>query len=446
MRPLIVPRRARRVRHAGFTLIEILVTLIVTVELLLAALALFDFSNKLSKAQIQIADMQQSLRIGQYEVVRMVRMAGRGELPIANVPANAFQAAAFAGTAVALRDNTPTNTGIVLGSGPTDDPTAMTNPRVLAGTDVLTVRGVFTTPLYQINAADPAAFTYDKNQGTGTLKICGISPTGVSQPVDSNGAPGSFQDAITNKRPESIILVSAVNDAVYGVAQLDFANSTFTAAPGNDPSCPNQAEVVAAFKTKNVTATALSSGGVYPDTLTNISFAGIVEEYRYYVREVHATPTDLTTELNPVLSRARVYAGTDQPWDGNASNLYEDIAEGIIDLQAALGFDLNGDQVVTESTANPGTDEWLFNGAADNATSAPWSPAPAVLPPMYYVRLNLLVRTNRHDAQYVGPTVVSIENHVYSSTPSNPWDPNGSSGLSQRRRYAQTVIGIRNRI
>lgn len=443
-------RRSHRARRsAGFTLIEILVALIVTVELMLAALALFDFSNKLSKAQIQIADMQQSLRIGQYEVVRMVRMAGRGELPVANVPANAFQAGAFAGTAVAVRNNTPANTGIILGTAPTDDPTAMTNPRVLAGTDVVTVRGVFTTPLYQVNAANPAAFTFDKTQGTGVVILCDKSPTGVSQPVDSTGAPNSFEDAIANKRPESLILVSAVNDASYGVAQLDFANSTPpTKADSSDPICPNQTKVSIAFKTKNVPATALSAGGVYPDTLTNVAFVGILEEYRYFVREVHATPTDLATELNPVLSRARVYAGTDQSWDGKDTNLYEDIAEGILDLQVALGFDLTSppDGVVAESSSSPASDEWLFNAAGDNPAGAPWSPVAGALPPLYYVRLNLLVRTNRHDVHYQAPIIVSIEDHAYSATPTNPLDPNGSGGLTMRRRLAQTVVGIRNRI
>ena len=52
----------RASRQRGFTLIEVTVSLIVTVIVLLGVLALFDFSNKLTRVQTNISDMQQSLR------------------------------------------------------------------------------------------------------------------------------------------------------------------------------------------------------------------------------------------------------------------------------------------------------------------------------------------------------------------------------------------------
>ena len=69
--------------EAGFTIIEMVVALFVMVELILAVLLLFDFSNKLSRVQSNVADMQQSLRVSQYDTVRLVRMVGRGGLPFA---------------------------------------------------------------------------------------------------------------------------------------------------------------------------------------------------------------------------------------------------------------------------------------------------------------------------------------------------------------------------
>src|SRR5262249_10208677 len=153
---------------------------------------------------------------------------------------------------------------------------ALTNPRVLASTDVLTVRGVFSTPLYQVNSADAAAFSYDPATGTGTVTLSSTSPTGVSQPFDAVRAPGSFEDAINNRRPEALILVSPVDDTVYGVAQLDYARSSLSG------TYPNQTAQIAFTTTApNV---GLSAGGLFPAGLKNAAFLGILEEYRYYVR------------------------------------------------------------------------------------------------------------------------------------------------------------------
>src|SRR5262249_48783670 len=154
-----------------------------------------------------------------------------------------------------------------------------------------------------------------------------------------------------NPRQETLILVSPVDDTVYGVAQLDVGGSSITG------TYPNQTATIA-FTTK-APYVGLSAGGALPAPLKHAAFAGILAAYRYYVREVHATPSDLTSELNPLLSRARFYAGTDNPWDDDNANLYQDIADGVLDLQIALGFDLNNDKIATDASA--ANDEWLFN-------------------------------------------------------------------------------------
>jgi type II secretory pathway pseudopilin PulG len=425
-------------REGGFSLVELTVTLIVVVEIILGALLLYDFSGKLSRVELQVSDLQQSLRVGQAEVIRVLRMAGRGELPVTNNPAATLSPNQFAGTSIAVRNNAPAGTGVIAGTPPTDPPGRITNPRVLAGTDVLTIRGVFSTPLYQVNASDATAFSYDSTLGTGTVTIAATSPTGVPQPFDSTKAPGSLQDAINNNRAESLILVSPVDDSIYGVAQLDVANSTITG------TAPNLVAHLA-FKTIGASTGALSAGGAFPG-LRNAAFVGILEEYRYYVRETHAILSDLTSPLMPLLSRARFYAGSDTAWDGDSANLYQDIADGIMDLQIALGFDVSGTGVVTDTAS--GTDDWLFNSPDDNVAGPPWSPLPnpTQFPSLFYVRVSLLARTSGHDPQYKGPVIVSIEDHVYSATPTSPDDLNGSSGLTMRRRLAQTVVGIRNRV
>jgi Type IV Pilus-assembly protein W len=452
MPPLPAAAHGARTRgQAGFTLIELAVTTIVVVEIALAALLLFDASGKLSKAEMQVADMQQSLRIGQYQVVKYLRMAGRGELPVANLPGNAFQANLFSGTSLVVRNNVPGGSGVIAGQSPTDPPSTLNNPRVLTGTDVLTVRGVFSTPLYQINFSDPTTFTFNKLTGTGTVKVSSNSPTGVPQPFDAACAPGSFADAISNHRPEALILVSSVDDTIYGVAQLDYSNSNINGtAPSSCPPPPSNVPQTAtlAFTTANAGTTGLSANGGFPTAIRNVAYVGILEEYRFYVREVHAKPSDLTSEVNPRLSRGRFYAGTDSPWNADVTNLYQDIAEGVLDLQIALGFDLSAgpNYVGVVQDSNSSSDMVLFNSPQDSATSAPWSPVANPFPPLLWVRVDVLARTNRHDLQYRAPIIASVEDHVYTASPGNPWDPNGTYGLTMRRRLSQTVVGIRNRI
>src|SRR5260370_3304560 len=111
MRPL----RAAGARRgeAGFTVAELAVPVIVLVEIILAVLLLFDTSGKLGKAEMQVADMQQALRVGQHQIVRMVRMAGRGELPVTNNPGGAVAANLFAGTSLSVRNNVPSGSGII---------------------------------------------------------------------------------------------------------------------------------------------------------------------------------------------------------------------------------------------------------------------------------------------------------------------------------------------
>jgi hypothetical protein len=434
-RTLDVGGGASRAGERGFTLVELAVTLIVAVEIILATLLLFDAGGKIGKAEMQVSGMQQSLRVGQYEIVRMLRMAGRGGLPVTNSPATTMSANLFAGTALAVRDNVPAGSGVIAGSPPTDPP-VMTNPRVLAGTDVLTVRGVFSTPLYQVNYSDATAFQYDPKTGIGKVILSAVSPTGVQQPLDKKSTPGSFQDALCSPTPrmESLILVSPVDDTVYGVAQLDPASSTI------DCSSASPATVTVGFIT-TVAVTALSAGGAFP-TLNNVAYVGILEEYRYYVREVHARPGDPGSELNPLLSRARFYAGTNTAWDLPA-NLYQDIGDGVLDLQVALGFDTNPTTIPNYQTSqfDPNNVKYTFDNTADNGANPP-----VPLPPLLYVRLNLLARTSRHDNQYRAPLIASIEDHAYSSTPASQLDPNGSVGLTMRRRLSQTVVGMRDRL
>src|SRR5712692_1269411 len=124
-------RTASRRGEHGFTVLELTVSIIIMAQIVLVSLMVLDFNQKLARAQSQITDMQQSLRVAQYEMVRLTRMTGRGALhsivPLRPPPL---------GAAVEVRNNVGSaNDQLAIGYAGT--------PMVVDGTDVLTVRGVF---------------------------------------------------------------------------------------------------------------------------------------------------------------------------------------------------------------------------------------------------------------------------------------------------------------
>jgi Tfp pilus assembly protein PilW len=439
----------RRRTEAGFTLVELTIALFVTVEVVLAVLLLFDFSNKLSRVQSNVTDMQQSLRIAQYDTVRLIRMAGRGGLPEGTSPAVAN---AYRGAAIAVEDNVAPNTHI----------TDAASPTVLAGTDILTVRGVFSSPVYH-----PASFTLD-NLPSPNLATKGTVVVKAVLPVDPKAAPDAtmtqdisalktaVQNAQNGATPEALILVGA-DETVFAVVELDPGTSDTTQA----------GQVTLGFRITGGTNTpqyaGLSAGGGFPAALNNAWTVGILEEYRFYVREEYANSAAPTTDtLTSKLSRARVFPNTTKAWGtgtaaANATNLQLDIADNVTDFQVALGFDSPqgaGSISAGTSTAiedlNSANDDWLFNAAGDSpdtpAKVANWNGSP-----LYYVRLTTLVRTDRPDQQYTAPLITRIEDRDYTGSPFNdPVVTNATTGdtsthnRNYRRRLLQTIIDLRN--
>lgn len=418
-----------RKREAGFTLAEMIVALAVTSLLLLAVLATFDLNSRVARVQTNVADMQQSLRVAQDQIVRNVRMAGRGSLPLAD--ADPFPQ----GVAISVRNNIPDNQFMVAADPET---------RILPGTDVLTVRGVFGT-LYQINAASSVTYDDADNPTTGELTVFNITPSGATQDLGPLEAAIS-KDKPEDGKPEAILLAGAADDGVHGLVEL---------MPGASTVEPDR--VVLAFRIRDSDRAdaygKLSTGGAFPGaSLQNVAFAGIVEEYRYYVREEHAVAADRTSELTPKLALARFYPGMNEPYAGDGANARLDLADNILDLQVAFGFDsiVGGrrlddiDHVGTDDqileTADGTNDDWLFNGTADRPEDATWQGPPS-RPALQYVRITTVARTDRRDPQYQAPLLTRSEDRAYTTT-----DPatNTDNARMYRRRSLRTVIDVRN--
>jgi len=400
------PRKASgRDSESGFTLLEALVALVVMIVVLVGLLSLLQLNSRVAKAQINVAGMQQSLRVAHATMIRELRMTGRGGLP-AFRPATGTYDGIFLpqGLAVGVRNNVQPGTPIG-GAG---------SPDVLAGTDVLTIRGVFTAPLYQINAAEDGVIG---NTGADKIIIRGLSPGGLEQPLDA------LEAAIQSGLPEALLLIGSADDSIQAVVELT-----------------GGAEVDGGWQVNFTTAGThgaqylhLSPNGEFPSTLTSVAAVGILEEYRYYVRD--AAPA-------PRLAVARFYPGTDAEYGGaGAGNLAVDVADNIIDLQLALGIDRNLSGAIDEAE-NALDDDWLFNAEDDDPDpdeTAEWNQPDRRL---FYLRITTLARTDRIDLDYLSPPIEAIEDHVYGEAEA----PAAGEELERkyRRRLLQTVVDLRN--
>lgn len=422
-------RRPRWARLAqGFSLIEMLVTLLISSMVLLALLGVFDFTDKLARAQTQLTDVQQSLRTAQYDVVRLIRMAGRGPLPL-RTPGKVLPT----GLAVETINNVAVNTKIGY--------TAATGPPVVALTDILVVRGVFSSSLFQVNHVDPASFT--RTASGGTLTIGSATPTGVPH----NLGPILQTICDNSNINEALVLVSPLSDDIFAVVELDAAATRGGVTCPPDPSAVTSLTLT--FKTSGGSYTspylALSPGGAFPAALTSVAFVGVLEEHRFYIRDIYADPNDTSSDRIPRFSRARVFPGTDIAYLGDANQWQNDIADNIFDLQVALGLDSNDDGVLLDQGDD--VDEWLGNHPDDDATQAKWNVVqPATVPAqgtrLFNLRLTTIARTGRKDRGYQAPMLDLVEDHDYSVTPSDYY--NLPAERTRRQRTLRTLIDMRN--
>ena len=428
----------RRRRPAGFSLIELLVGLAVTSMLLLAILRVFDAGSKIARVETQVADLQQSLRAGHGQITRIVRMAGRGGLALTVTNAPAFQ-----GPALSFRNDA----GVGADSG--EIAVGFVNsPLAVTGSDILIARGVFNTPVYQIDTLDPEVFTLRDSGGnptgdpgraaSGSIVVRDMTPSGLPQDL----AP--LRDAFAAAVPEALVLVSPLDERLVAVVEFDAAN---TVVGANQVSAGFKVQRMTHPEYRDLYGSGTGPQPVLPPGLTEAAFLGIVEEYRFYVRQ----PTPPTA---PSLSMARIFPGTETPYLGTLTNAKLDLADHILDMQLALAFDSplgpaavdrNGDGDVDEAdmeifeAADGQNDDWLFNTDADDPTAAPWAGA-GPQPELFFIRLSLLARTGRRERDYQTPRLQAWEDVAAARI----LDWNTFPQRMYKRRLRQTIIELRN--
>ena len=285
-------------REAGFTLVELLVSLAVTAVLILGVLATFDFSARLNRVQLHVADMQQSLRIAQNEIVKLARMTGRGTLPPA--------------VAVQVVNNVPANYKLITGQDSTG---------VLEGTDVLRLRGVFNSSLYQVEYLNPAVWDDPDGSGNGAVVVL---PTAAGVPQDL----AKLKEVATVG--ETIVLVTPFD--VVSVAKITGITEDKDVAG------------VTGFEIRFTKDEADAVLGTLPAGLPAVAHVGVLEEHVFYVRSTGASG------VAPSLARARMDPGMGLAYKDDEQYIAQDIADNIADLQVALGMGVAGQPELRVST------------------------------------------------------------------------------------------------
>lgn len=414
-------------REAGFSLSELLVTLVILVVVILGVLALFDLNSRVARTQIHLSEMQQSQRVAQQSIIRLARMAGRGGLPVFD-PVAAIELPA--GVALGIANNVAAST-LVGGCA---------CAQVLPGTDILTVRGVFTAPIYISDPESVLDFVQPPDTGgAGSLTLYNTTDAGAPQNlaelaeavVEINGGGSS----------QAFLLANALGG--YAVVEMT-GGATDPASPGSGEEILSvTVNFVNSGGTHSAAFNGLSQGGSYPTGFQRVAYAGILEEYRFYVRDRRANPADASANPLSQLVRARLVPNTDTPFAGDDANLTEVVADNILDLQLALGVDRDGDQLVAEGVAGgtltPANDEWLFNDPGDDATTALWNGDDRDL---FYLRVNTLARTDRPTPKYLADDVQAIEDNDWTSAPFNRF--NQDVERAYQRRQIRTVVDLRN--
>lgn len=422
-----VPRRTARAAsaEAGFTLVELLVTLGILVVVVLGVLALFDLNSRIARTQTHLAEMQQSQRVAQQAIIKLTRMAGRGGL----LPYDTVGGIRLPdGVALAVANNV----GADIQVGGCDC------AQVLPGTDVLTVRGVFTAPIYHSDPLNPAVFS-PPDGGTGSLVLRDRTPTGAPQPLDD--VARVVRRAQAGNGRDALLMVNSLGEYVV----VEITGGATTPASGS-PVTQVQVNFVSSGTATTAAYNALSYRGAYPAGFGQVTFAGVLEEYRFYVRDRRTNTSSATENVLPQLVRARLFPNTNTPYLGDDANLSEVVADNILDLQVALGIDRDADQLIEEGSDSGeadavalADDEWLFNAAGDSADPDEWNVPGEDL---YYVRISTLARTDRPTPQYQADLLDTIEDKDYGVAPFDRF--NTRQERSYQRRLIRTVVDVRN--
>ena len=284
---------------SGASLIETLVAFGLTVAVSAAALFLFVLHQRLGRAQLEAASLQQSQQAVHRELRRTLRAAGRGGL-VHQLPGQAPR------PELAVEVEKHVSAGHAVGSRTAAE-----------GTDVLVVRGVINGPLYWVDE-----YRFDPAAKRGWVQVRARTAYGSAQSLEMLREAGDAGD-------DALLLVSGDAPGVHAVVPI-----VDVAASGRGRHRTLRVEFHADASRGPFAAgyLAMSSGGSWPAAYMGmIDRVGVLEEWRFYIR-----PPVQDSLQGSQLAMARLYPGTGVAWRRRSANLTQVVADNIADLEVAV--------------------------------------------------------------------------------------------------------------
>ncbi len=369
---------------SGFTLLEALVALLLLSVIIVAFLAMLETFSGMVQIQGNIADTTENMRYTMAALIRLVRMTGTGGIPVACLDGTGN----LAPIAIDVADNI--TSGVTFTSCLTGTGFGVTaNRAAIANTDVLRLRGVITTPIYDIIVSD--------FQDADTVHIPEISPwTGALQellpPDSSNGRaflvglqmPLDINAMGGRREYGGFRIVQATNDtAVTTGGGGDYLPIDF-----NDTSAGGYAALNPSGDTTVIAAQAYSGG--------------FVDDFIFFV-----APNAFG---EPSLYRLRVSNSAGGPF------VAEELVPNVSNFQVSLGCDIDVDGDVEGA-------EWFLS--EDN----PAAPTATQLAGLREVRMSVVSRTQDPD-------------RGWTASPDMPENAPDISGAELRFRYRPITVRV----
>jgi hypothetical protein len=407
------------------------------VSIMLGLYALLDSSNKLAKQETNVAEAQQSARVGIYELSRLIRQARVGQLYYGNA-------------VLPIENNAAGGTFLTDLSGKAH--------YIRKGTDVISVRGILLADRYAMTSGDVTCNGTCNASSVMTVTIRSTAHNGVV-----NYASGSTPSLASRTRPFYFVAADGTTQTVTAGGKLYLVPLYYVGLVDTTGTWYTQSADTFTFTMNPQDAGArkfnASSGGV--PTLEKPYAGGAVDEMRFFVDEGATDGSSSVADTHPALAQAIF-----DPSSGNYD--IESLVDEVEDFQVAYGVDgvagVAPDRgispaVVDTSAAN--LDEWVGNVATEVQSSlvvsatdpkhvdafidtsiASGLPNPKLATPaLRAVWLSLVVKASDPDMRYDGPGARGIR--ALDST-AVPFSATSSTGRPYRRRLQSFAVALRN--
>lgn len=357
--------------EAGFSILELLIstTILLVIVLLFGVLA--DRAGRISKVENTVTGEQQGVRYSMFQVARELRMTAAGGAPASLSVVSVRQlgisldlgSTTYGNGATFFANNVNSVTDTVMIGG---------THHVRKGTDIVHIRGVITTSVYDLSGA---------NWTPGSPATLVINPCSkYKDPAALVGAPCypyAANDMSAFSNPSALLGRLFILSDTYGNVGVGLIT-----AP--QPTMSAGAATVKIDTTSNAYMLSLNPGGAFPTGLTNSSRGGILDDRVYFIDDGTTAPAAACGPANagvspgpchPVFSVADWTTGdtTAAPFSTAAVT---PIADDVEDLQVAYGMDFYNVVNNTGTFASPVPDgsislltQATFNSIVSGATT-----------------------------------------------------------------------------